>query len=585
MKHALLRLLGASVLGLFLLLPPPACAQGNAGVDAGEIFDLDPDNGRFLDPLPFDVTFYIRFERGTAKSASGRVVEATTANCNLANFSVAQAVDLGPASPIKHDTKEKFLLPAPELRANRPYCFQITRNGPPSQEVVAKFIDAAAQEVDETLRTKNLFLLQNERPYDDFRLRLIARLDEIVKQVAGSKAQFETTAGSFFKKGALAEVSDQSREQFVLVLGPASAAKTALKDFAGNRKDDASISLAKLSREARLLVEKLEAAKGRSEALDSELNKLPAETLELPQRNEEELLRIAEGIAPVGSRPAINLEQTTSPAALRPFEENLLATQAQIDALRELLARLLKPESSLAAAAGLKDTASQAQIQQAEQAAKEASGFVGSSLFKLQDAVQILEQRNAEIRRFIQQVGEISLVETVTLPGTTLASYEVRAGWYISVDAGIGVAAEIEEIFTYIGTNIYFRPVNKKAHLRPLGEYPAAQRRDQILKRFALTVGTPFDPIDLPSEIKGVVQDQPLILGAGYRLNDSFRATLGALLFKEDDPNPVVDDERFSVAPYLSFSIDWNLRGLLSRLGGTFLAPDTPVADPTTDNN
>jgi hypothetical protein len=584
MKHAVLRLLGASVLGLALLLPPPACAQGNVGVEAGEIFDLDPANGRFLDPLPFDVMFYIRFERGTATSASGRVVEATTANCNLANFSAAQAVDLGPASPIKHDAKEKFLLPAPELRANRPYCFQITRNGPPPQDVVTKFMNTAVEEVKNELRTADLLSFQDNTAYNAFRERLITRLEETVVAVAPSGVQIKTPADSFFTRGPLDRVSNRNQEQFVRILNPASAAQGSLASFTGSRKDGVFDSLTRLTQEASPIVAKLEAARSRSEALDAALSELPPGTLELLQSSEGDLLRIAEGIDPLGVLPAINLGLTTEEEDLRPFKDNLVATRAQVNALRALLRRLLRPGNSLATAAGLASAGSQALIRDAEKTAELTASFIEISLDALNEASQSLALKKVEIGRFLEQV-RLSLTETVTLPGTTLASYEVRAGWYISVDAGIGVAAEIEEIFTYIGTNIYFRPVNKKAHLRPLREYPAEQRRDQILKRFALTVGTPFQPIDLPSEIRGVVANQPLILGAGYRLNDSFRATLGALLFKEDDPNPVVDDERFSVAPYLSFSIDWNLRGLLSRMGGVFLAPDTPAVDPTTTDN
>jgi hypothetical protein len=62
--------------------------------------------------------------------------------------------------------------------------------------------------------------------------------------------------------------------------------------------------------------------------------------------------------------------------------------------------------------------------------------------------------------------------------------------------------------------------------------------------------------------------NQMLVLGGGLRLTDSIRVAAGALVFKAFDPNPLIDNKRIRISPFLSFSVDWDVKGTITELGG-----------------
>jgi hypothetical protein len=155
---------------------------------------------------------------------------------------------------------------------------------------------------------------------------------------------------------------------------------------------------------------------------------------------------------------------------------------------------------------------------------------------------QILQER---IERAAADL-ESTLSETYTILGSSTAPYEARFGWYVSADLGLAVVPETDELSSYIGANVYLRPVNKKAPIR------------RFSQRFALMAGLTVEKLSHPDR-KGLVSDRPVLLGAGIRITEHIRLGLGAELFKEDDPDPLVEDDSFAVTPFVSFSIDWDV--------------------------
>jgi hypothetical protein len=131
---------------------------------------------------------------------------------------------------------------------------------------------------------------------------------------------------------------------------------------------------------------------------------------------------------------------------------------------------------------------------------------------------------------------------------------------YVSADAGVLYASVIETGAVYIGSNIYFRPVNKRA---PLG------RNDSFLRRAALTIG--FTVTSIADENHRTRSDlfgrQSLVLGGGLRLTESVRAGAGVLLFKEADSNPLITRTSAATTPYISFSFDLDVGSTFRRLG------------------
>jgi hypothetical protein len=141
----------------------------------------------------------------------------------------------------------------------------------------------------------------------------------------------------------------------------------------------------------------------------------------------------------------------------------------------------------------------------------------------------------------------------VTL-GSSVLSGDLARNAYVSMDAGIAYPWRLENMVFYAGTNIYFRPINKAAPLSYKGTF---------LHRFALTVGitTTVKDESRRAEDLRTTQDSEdtsssLLLGAGFRVTPSLRVGSGVLVFKESDPNPLIDQTSVSVTPYVSFTAD-----------------------------
>ena len=136
----------------------------------------------------------------------------------------------------------------------------------------------------------------------------------------------------------------------------------------------------------------------------------------------------------------------------------------------------------------------------------------------------------------------------------TVTTADGRTGQknYVSVDAGLLYAGDIGIGALYVGSNIYFRPVNKDAPLSAV---------NSIGRRLALTVGLTVSSV--ADEDNGTRSDlfwnQSLVVGAGYRLASSVRGGAGALIFRESDPNPLVTRKSAAVTWYVSLSFDLDL--------------------------
>lgn len=155
------------------------------------------------------------------------------------------------------------------------------------------------------------------------------------------------------------------------------------------------------------------------------------------------------------------------------------------------------------------------------------------------------------------------IAEKLAVGATTWAKFEQRFRWYVSADLGFAHAWDIDESFAYIGVNFYGSPVNKKAPLNGFG------RRLPFLRRFALVIGLPMTNLEDPSR-KPLVAGKPVLVGAGIRLTDYLRLTVGGLLFNEADPDPLVDDTRgVKATPFASLSLDIDVAGIFT----SFFAP------------
>jgi hypothetical protein len=152
----------------------------------------------------------------------------------------------------------------------------------------------------------------------------------------------------------------------------------------------------------------------------------------------------------------------------------------------------------------------------------------------------------------------------ILLAGSTTGSFATQHRNYVSADAGVACAPELGDCSTYLGTNIYFRPVNKAA---PLNQFTLA---GSLTRRISLTFGLTVNGIGDGKTRNDLFSTQSLVAGIGARLTNSVRLTTGLIVFKKLDPNPLVDDERLGTTYFLSLSFDADVLSMIQGIGGVF---------------
>lgn len=190
-------------------------------------------------------------------------------------------------------------------------------------------------------------------------------------------------------------------------------------------------------------------------------------------------------------------------------------------------------------------------------AVEEEIANIASAAADLEDAKVELVAAQTLLARLAGSIDEVAaalddrLVDEYNLEATTKLTYEGRFYWYVSADLGVGVAPETENFFQYLGVNLYFRPVNKKADLEDFSW------EQQVPRRLAITVGV-GEKLKT-AELTGLLDDRPLLLGAGFRVTSHFRISAGMQVFQEDDPDPLVTSNQLTVTPYIGVSLDYDI--------------------------
>ncbi len=266
--------------------------------------------------------------------------------------------------------------------------------------------------------------------------------------------------------------------------------------------------------------------------------------------------RVALGQAS-GDAAGENLLTSLDPQVADLAAANYGRTRDDLRALGGLLGQLLGADPPLPLAASLSEAT------RAKLAALAAAGgpieTAASTAFTLEGLANrighALRDRAGALDRLQEAITLLSREVKVAAGSSTIA-YATLSAVYISADAGLAYIPEIDEAAKYIGTNVYLRPINK--------DVPLSQA-DSFLHRFALTVGLTMDSIadddaaGNPRTRDDLFGSQSLLLGAGLRFNRVIRVGAGALVFKEQDPNPLRDDPSVAVSPYVTFSFDLNV--------------------------
>ncbi len=305
------------------------------------------------------------------------------------------------------------------------------------------------------------------------------------------------------------------------------------------------------------------------------LSRVYGDATAVVQWNDSEAQAAATGQAPDAPAGSPTLASTTDAAAAAAAASRLNATNQALADLESLIQKMTGPTGPPAVAAGLSadDKAALAALVAPGGAVARASDLS----FALAGQADNLARNLAASEKAVADLAaglELALQSVFVADGSTTGNFDTMANVYISADAGLLWGPEIDEVVPYVGTNIYTTPVNKDAPLRTLGTF-----RQTFRKRFAFTVGLTASSIaDNGGTASGATRDdlfgnQSLLLGAGLRITDMVRVGVGGLIFKQKDPNPLIDDETTGRTYYLTFSFDLDVASAFKGGLGAVLVP------------
>jgi hypothetical protein len=282
----------------------------------------------------------------------------------------------------------------------------------------------------------------------------------------------------------------------------------------------------------------------------------------------------------VGNAPVLTRKDRLSAAALAAFVANAepyyADAAAKMAKLRDLLANKLVGEGG-APQPFLAPLVAAGKLTQEDLTGLVASGQlrgqVGSVYRALSRTGGILTNRlQPLLATRLQAVAAMALQnktqvqDMLIIAGSTTGSFETQNRNYISADTGVACAPQLSSCSTYVGTNIYFRPINKAAPLSQFGGFFKTLDR-----RVSATIGLTVQGIgDDGKTREDLFNTQSLVVGLGVRLTNSVRLTAGSIVFKSLSPNPLNTDKKLTTTYFFSLSFDIDVVPTLKGIGGLF---------------
>lgn len=258
--------------------------------------------------------------------------------------------------------------------------------------------------------------------------------------------------------------------------------------------------------------------------------------------------------APPDPTPAEPPPDPWTAGDVAPRAANLAATRAAL-AQALALTRTAEQVDALRSSLGGADLAP---LRDALAGAGAAAGLVQNLLARLAAILAERDQALGDLSGFLMRQASTE----VPIVATSTGSFSTRAKNHVSMDVGILYSGDAGEVLPYFAANFYLRPVNRDVPLTQVGGFG---------RRFSIMVGVTYSSIQ-EEENGRVLRDdlfgsQALVVGAGLRLTDAARVSVGALVYQENDPNPLVDDLSLTADPFFAVSFDWDVRSLLGPLG------------------
>jgi hypothetical protein len=282
----------------------------------------------------------------------------------------------------------------------------------------------------------------------------------------------------------------------------------------------------------------------------------------------------------VANAPVLLQRDRQSPASLAAFLQKSTAyfsdAAAKVAKLRALLGKLTAPDGSpqpfvkpmvdsgQLTPGDVSKLAAMAQDREAVGAVDlTMKGVAGNTLPNLQNALD----RRAQAVLTVAASYKTQVQDMIVVAGSTTGSFQTQSNNYISADTGVACAPQLSSCSTYVGTNLYFRPVNKAA---PLSQFGPFFSKASLARRVSVTLGLTAQGIGDGKTRDDLFGSQSLVLGLGARLTNSVRFTAGSLVFKELSPNPLSTETKLTTTYFVSFSFDIDVVPALAGIGSLF---------------
>jgi hypothetical protein len=507
--------------------------------------------------LPFDQIFNVR-AKVNAEVKTGVLrfwpKSTETETCAVSKAKLEKIIQGHRITRPNNDAELLFLMPAVDPNVDYCFAFQTTREVTPDE---AKAFRVKARDLFDRATLTEGFSDVQQSERSALRERIATEMQKL-----GAQADSEIKEGTTFGKNPTPE----SLKAFNTLLQRISQANVSQKNdtdnYCGSRGAvlEGIEKMISVGEPARTLLVSLDAA-----SKDQDNHALP-KVMDAPAKAALDAILTKKDYKHVLKKTVDcdDIKAIKEPDEVDAIQHDLDVVQGQFGQISEFILALIKDDAA-AKTVGIstkhEKTAAEDVAKQFENAAQD----IGHLHSDMRNLGASLRDRNKALDAAADAVQRIVESE-VTVLATSTSDFVTRHGFYATMDFGVASAWDIDEVVSYVGMNLYTRPINKQAPL-------VRGQKGNFRRRFSVTIGTTVQTLTKQGAYKGVLSDHALVGALGWRVLDSIKITAGGLLLKENDRNPLVDKTHLSATPFVAFSIDWDVRNTLKGLGSAFGVP------------
>lgn len=526
---------------------------------------VDLNGGAFRATLPFRESFLLvgpaaaSLREVTARHRRWVAIGASQDPCDAKPESGFSWINPGPRSWSRQNPADTFYMEVPELAANVRYVFCVETRSDLTGDALTQFQADAADELDRVLKDLDatpggLPNLVPDTTTRRIRAELVKALDHRTrKRVIAQKGTLFDTTTLLPTNRAIPTLGDIIAQQKLRtrlmgdLITQIGAAKSA--EYLGGLERNATLAT---------FIDKLNARGAMPGVPSAVLERARATAVFLYSPPGGATDRMLRGEIPLDPNASGSANPTPVDLIWNPVE--LAPRVANLD---ESVQRLLELRSVVAAVAASPmllqkfDNMPRAEAEMLSRQVESARRGVELPRSTLARMVEALTNRNALIQVATRAIGSAA-TRQVTLGGTSILEFKTRAKSWVGADLGLAALPDLDQIVPYFGANFYCAPLNRSVPFGP---------GDHFCERFAVTVGLTAASLKEEGERDNLFSTFNVLVGAGMRVADPIRVTMGAVILQDISGDPLAPDKRLALTPYASIAFDFDARDALGKVG------------------